>query len=184
MLDGSFYGKHRWGGLTDKSSGHFTKYLSDDPQYPCNIVDEKYKSSCYFLQTSRMVQLLGGNYEKVADACLKAPVLYQYSCFSSMGRDVGGANRKNPAGAIRACSYAPSGQLRTACLLGAAQDTFWDPSGQDDAISFCKLLSDKAEKDACYGIIIPRAYEVISSPADIKTFCNKIEGEYQSICQR
>lgn len=173
------------GGLTDKKNlDHFTKYLSSDPQYPCNIVDEKYKSSCYFLQTSRMVQLFANDFSKVATACLKAPAVYQHSCFSSMGRDVGGVNRKNPEGAIKACSYTPIGQLRTACLLGAAQDTFWDPTGQDDAILFCKLLEDKAEKDACYNTISLRAREVLPSKEDIKIFCNKAENEYQSLCSR
>lgn len=173
------------GGLTNKAtSEHFTKYLSDDPQYPCNIVDEKYRSSCYFLQTSRMVQLFANDFLKVATACLKAPTVHQNSCFSSMGRDVGGSNRKNPEGAIKACSYSPEGQLRIACLLGAAQDTFWDPSGQDDAITFCKLLSNKEEKGACYRTMVPRAHEVLLSQNDIKTFCNKIEKEYQPLCSR
>ena len=169
------------GGLTDKKAGHFTKYLNDDPQYPCNIVEDKYKGSCYFLQTSRMIQIFANDFSRVATACLKAPAIYQSSCFSSMGRDVGGANRKNPEGAIKSCSYAPFGPLRTVCLLGAAQDTFWDPSGQDSAIEFCKLLSNK-EKDACYGIMISRANEVLLSQKDIKSFCNKIEKKYQSLC--
>jgi plastocyanin len=38
---------------------HLTKYLkNDDPLYPCDGVDSKYQNSCYFLQTSRMPQML------------------------------------------------------------------------------------------------------------------------------
>ncbi len=172
------------GGLTDKNdtTGHFTKYLSNDPQYPCTIVDEKYKSSCYFLQTSRMVQLVGGDFSKVAAECLKVPAVYQYVCFSSMGRDVGGVNIKNPAGSIKACSYAPVGTLRTACLLGAAQDSFWDPAAQDDGIAFCKLITDDSEKNACYTTIVARARELINLPKEFKTFCSKVEPEYQTLC--
>ncbi|MDO8496545.1 MAG: cupredoxin domain-containing protein [bacterium] len=171
------------GGLTDKNAtGHFTKYLSDDPQYPCNIVEDKYKPSCYFLQTSRMVQLLANDFSKISDACLEAPVAYQYSCFLSMGRDVGGSNRKNPKGAIESCSKAPAGQYREACLSGSIQDTFWDPSGQDDALEFCKLLDDPKEKDMCYSIIFGRAREVINSKDEMRSFCSKAEAEYQKNC--
>lgn len=175
------------GGLTEKegsttAGGHYTKYLSDNPQYPCSIVDEKYKSSCYFLQTSRMIVLFGGDYAKVAGACLKAPAQYQYSCFGSMGRDVGGTFRRNPKGAIAACANAPEGQNRDACLSGAIQDSFWDPTGQDDAITFCKTLSDQHNKSLCYGIIFQRAPDVLASKNDIKSFCFKAEKEYQDQC--
>ena len=170
------------GGLSDQGDGHFTKYLSDDPQYPCNIVEEKYKSSCYFLQTSRMIQLFKGDFKKVSDACLKAPKAYQNSCFSSMGRDVGGSNKRNPEGLISNCSVVPKGQFRTDCIVGAVQDYFWDHSGQDDAINFCKLLIDKDEKNDCYKTIFQRATEIFTTKSDLKNFCAKAEIPYQSSC--
>lgn len=174
------------GGLTKKEAGengdHFTKYLSDNPQYPCDIVDEKYKSSCYFLQTSRMVQLFSSDYSKVATACLKSPGAYQYSCFSSMGRDVGGSNRQDPDGAIKDCGYAPKGNLRDACLAGAIQDTFWDPTGQDDAINFCKKLTDQKEKSLCYDTIFGRAKDVLISKKEITNFCSKTEDAFREQC--
>ena len=175
------------GGLTQEPSevkigGHFTKYLSNNPHHPCDIVEEKYKSSCYFLQTSRMVQLLNYDFAKVAKACLEAPQQYQQSCFLSMGRDVGGSNRKNPEGAIEACSKTPSDQYREACLSGAIQDTFWDSSGQDDALEFCRIITDSKDKDLCYSLIFNRARDVLSSKGEIKSFCLKTEGEYQKGC--
>lgn len=166
----------------NKNAEHFTKYLSDDPQYPCTVVEDKYKFSCYFLQTSRMMKLFAGDFKKVADACLKAETPYQQSCFDSMGRDAGGSNPHNAPGAILACSYAPKGNYRLGCLMGAAQDAMWDTTGQDDAIGFCKLLSDKQEKDVCYNMIFSRATEIFTSANDLKTFCKKTEDQYQSRC--
>src|SRR6185295_8507310 len=43
-----------------------SRYLSNDPQYPCTIVDDKHKESCYLLQTSRMLQLFGPNFARIA----------------------------------------------------------------------------------------------------------------------
>jgi len=170
------------GGLTDKTSDHFTKYLSNNPQYPCNAVDNKYQSTCYFLQTSRMVELFNADFSKVAKACLDAPRESQISCFSSMGRDAGGINRQNPAGSIKACSYVPDEQLRIACLIGAVQDSFWDVNGQDEAVAFCKILETENEKNACYNSMFNRSKEILNSTKEIKNFCLKFEKEYQNIC--
>ena len=169
------------GGLAPEQ-GHFTEYLNDDPLFPCTMVEEKYANACYFYQTSRMVQLFGGDFSKVAGACSEIDPIYQISCFGSMGRDVGGANRKNPAGAIKACSLVLPGQSRIACLSGAVQDSFWISDGQDDAIRFCRMLSNREEKYSCYSTIITRASNVISSIEDFKIFCGKTEEEYQSLC--
>ncbi len=171
------------GGLAVEE-GHNTKYLSDDPLYPCNDpkLEEQYKSSCYFLQTSRMVTLFSGDFQKVAASCSKAPLVYQRSCFESMGRDVGGWFRQDPPTAIAKCSFAPKGDMRIGCLIGAAQDTFWDPSGQDLALRFCKTLVDTAEKDACYRIIFSRAPDVFTSREDGEKFCAKVENNYRDQC--
>ena len=162
-----------------------TKYLSNDPAYPCNDpkLDERYRGSCWFLQTSRMLQLFGTNFAKVAAVCAKAPASYQYLCFGSMGREVGGKFRGNPKGAIMACTNAPLGTMREACLMGAVQDSFWDPRGQDAALGFCKLLSDPKEERACYGTIFRRAREVLSGAPALQSFCAKVERAYQEECR-
>ncbi len=179
------------GGLAEKDiennedADHFTKYLNDDPQYPCNVVEEKYKGACYFLQSSRMLQLFNSDFKKVADACLKTgDSYYQQSCFKSMGRDVGGRHARDVIGAINACLNAPEGPHRIACLSGAVQDTFWDPTGQDVALNFCSHLTDTAEKNACYNVIFNRAKEIFSDNGQFKFFCANVEPGYQAACPR
>lgn len=162
---------------------HYTKYLTSDPHYPCSEVPEKYKGSCYFLQTSRMIQLYQGAFQKVAQSCSAAPTQYQKDCFQSMGRDVGGTSKRNVKLAISKCQYAPFGLMRQECLSGAVQDTFWDPTGKDGAISFCAILSDNGEKDRCYQTIASRASEVLAG-SDLKTFCQKVPQNLQYLCQK
>lgn len=176
------------GGLESEASaedkedlaGHFTKYLSEDPHYPCNAVEDKYKSSCYLLQTSRMLQLYS-DFSKVSNACENAPDGYERICFESMGRDIGG-NFNNPEAEIQACQNAPRGNYRTGCLVGAVQDSFWDEGGQNIAIKFCTLLNDSEEKTACYNTIINRAPQVISYKPSLEAFCNKLETSFRSSC--
>jgi plastocyanin len=155
--------------------GHSTKYLNEDPHYPCNAIDEKYKNECYFLQTSRMMQLFPSNFQKISDACLKSPERYQATCFLSMGRDIGGLFAEDMSAIISACHKAPKGIFRTNCLKAAAQNFFWDPTGQDNAIGFCKQLNEREEKEACYKAIIEQGRDVLSGVDEKNSFCLKIE---------
>jgi len=110
--------------------------------------------------------------------------VYQRTCFESMGRDVGGTYRQQHKKAIAACQFAPYGSLRIGCLVGAVQDAFWDPSGQDEALAFCQALSVQEEKDACYATIFARAPDVLITVQEQEAFCRKAETEQQEMCQR
>ena len=70
-----------------ESGTHHTRYLSDDPHYPCNVVEERYKHECYWLQTDHMHRLFG-DFDAIGVACADAPEHFRPACFHSMGRTV------------------------------------------------------------------------------------------------
>lgn len=163
---------------------HLTKYLKDeDPLYPCDGIAEKYQNSCYFLQTSRMLQIFGQDFKKVAASCATAPEIYQPSCFGSMGRDVGGNFPTDNARQIRECAYVSTEANKTLCLNGAVQNSFWDPSGQTRAIDFCTKLTNNAEKQSCYNTIFQRATELFTTADGTKSFCAAVEANYINSCK-
>lgn len=165
------------------SDTHLTKYLkNDDPLYPCNGVAEKYQNSCYFLQTSRMLQMFGQDFKKVSDACATAPAIYQTSCFGSMGRDVGGNFPTDNTRQIKECGYVTNPTHRKDCLNGAVQNSFWDPSGQTQAVDFCKRLTDTSEKQGCYNTLFERATQLFATAADKQSFCNLVEAGSKPAC--
>ena len=171
------------GGLASHhSTGAVSKYVSRDPHYPCNSVAERYRSSCYFLQTSRMIQLFGNDYGKIAAACGEAPDSYKSACFQSLGRDIGGIVGSDSAAAVKACSVAPAGPLRRDCLIGAVQNVFWDAVGQASAVQFCARLTNADEKDACYRSIAARASQLFTSADRLQAFCGDFEPPYREAC--
>ena len=170
------------GGLSG-SMGHFTEYLSDDPHFPCNILEHRYLGPCYFYQTSRMVHLFGGDFERLAGACEEAPEGVRTHCFLSMGRDVGGASKGEPERAVRLCSNVKDSNHRIECLEGSVQDFFWDAGGADDALAFCGMLDKDEEKRRCYSTIAARAINIYQSPAQLQAFCGRIEEGYRAGCQ-
>ena len=169
------------GGLSG-SMGHFTEFLSDDPHFPCNILDDRYVVPCYFFQSSRMIQVFGGDFERLAGACAEAPAVAHPVCFGSMGRDVGGVARGDPERAIRLCSYAEDPASRLDCLDGAVQDSFWDPTGANNALAFCRTLEEDGEKRRCYSTIVERARSVIDDALALEGFCGKVEAGYREGC--
>ena len=168
------------GGLSG-ATGHFTEYLSEDPHFPCSILEERYMGPCYFFQTSRMLMLAEGDFQQVAKGCVEAPQAARRLCLQSMGRDVGGVSRGNPEQAIHLCSYAEDRRDRRDCLGGAVQDTFWDASGSDNALAFCGLVQDE-EKNRCYSTIIARAHHIFGTPQQLQVFCDRIGEEYRKGC--
>ena len=170
------------GGLTGLM-GHITQYLKDDdPHYPCDIVDERYKVPCYFYQTSHMLRVFDRDFSKVAQACAETPPSAHQNCFQSYGRDVGNVTRKDPATAILYCSYAPAGKNRIYCIEGAAQDRFWEKSGADDALAMCAMVENEAEQDACYWTIIVRARDVFTTEQEFDNFCARIGTRWRKWC--
>ena len=168
------------GGLSG-SMGHYTKFLSSDPHYPCNILRGAHVAACYFYQTSRMVHLFGGDFSQVADACAGAPEPAQRFCYQSMGRDVGAATRGDPERAIASCGFVQAGATRTDCLVGAVQDWFWEASGADEALGFCALV-DEGQKGACYDTLTVRAVSIYPEHQGLLAFCVKVDPRFRGAC--
>lgn len=161
---------------------HTSSWLSNDPLYPCNAVEDTYKNACYIFQTSRMVQIFTYDYQKVAVACASIEPAYRYSCFQSMGRDVSNSFQSDYPQVEKACSYVTDNQLRLSCISGAAQDKFWHESEQDDAIGMCKTMEQIDAKQTCYTTISARGSEIIPTKEISQAFCAKYEPAYAHLC--
>lgn len=166
----------------ERALGHFTKYLSSDPQYPCNIVKDEYKGDCYFLQTDRMFSLSKTGFQGVVDECSKAPEHLQYLCFASMGRTVGGVDRGRPDQAVRDCQLIPTGRHRIECIVAVAKDYLWDPSGQEGGLHFCSLVPLEDGMMECYRGLGEHARAVMNAE-QLENFCTRVPSELQNECR-
>ncbi len=167
----------------EEKDEHITKYKSDDPQFPCTIVKEEYKRSCYLNQTSRMVQIFGADFKKISNECSKVPEKYREICFESLGRDISSFYRSAPDKSIKECNYSPK-KYRTFCLEGAVKNyRIWDISGGDNSIKFCTLLTDSNEKKLCYNEIIKLLNLITNKEEEKDSFCSKVEKEFEAQCR-
>ncbi len=162
--------------------GHVTEYLSDDPHYPCNALDEKYVLMCYFYQSTRMMILYGNDFAKVAATCAAAPEEAHHYCFRSLGRDVGGFTVGDPGRAIELCGLAEEPTNRAYCIEGAVQNRFWEVSGAEEALSMCAMSTDQGDRFACNQTIVFRAQELYETQEAFSKFCNRVEESFRAWC--
>ena len=162
--------------------GHVTEYLSDDPHYPCNSLDEKYVQMCYFYQSTRMMILYENDIGKVAETCAAAPEEAHHYCFRSLGRDVGGFTVGDPASAIELCGLAEEPANRAYCIEGAVQNRFWEVSGADEALAMCAMSADQGDRFACYQTIVFRAQELYETDGEFSTFCDRVDESFRAWC--
>lgn len=159
---------------------HSTKYLNDDPHYPCNILDEKYKADCYFLQTDRIQTLLGR--EAIGAECAKIEKHLQQTCFLSMGRTIAGSTLQNVEESFRLCrTTVEDPDNANICLSGVLADLFWDQTHTDRSIAFCALDHYPSFREQCYDQLISTATQIIPQHA-LNTFCQKLPTQYYNTC--
>lgn len=133
---------------------HITKYLkTDDPVYPCNAVDEKYKNQCYLMQTSYMLRVLDYDFKKVFDLCEQADEAYIDTCYTSLGRDASGLTTSDVARTRELCLVGKDFRQRSNCIIGAAKDFISYHHSDTQAKLLCETLPDQELQDLCLSTV-------------------------------
>ena len=145
-LNGSYEQSSCWGGVFMENvmvnfKDHFTKYLKpEDPLYPCDAVDAKYKATCYLMQTSYMLKVTAGNFSKVFQLCSKIGDKYRDSCYQSIGRDASGTSLSNPQATKEKCALGKNQRQQSNCIIGAVKDFISYFHSDKQANEFCSIL--------------------------------------------
>jgi hypothetical protein len=129
--------------------GHKSLYLrKEEPEYPCNIVTENHKFSCYYLISSWLNQLTNYDYAATFKLCDQLRSDYVWVCYQSMGRDISGATLRNAPESERICSLGDS-RYYNDCIIGVVKD-FTNTTGESsEGASFCKIVRADS-KEICY----------------------------------
>ena len=144
-----------------------------DYHYPCDQVAPQYRSDCYVMQTSRMIEM-GLSLPGLFEECAKAAD-YRGDCVQSIGRDLANEARIQPArGAAAKCELA-RGEDRQGCIRGllyALLDNTWDGTY---AFPFCAALRDPSDASYCFRLgtqYLTQTFEL--SPAQIAQECRRL----------
>ena len=161
----------------------FEPLRADDPHYPCSILDEKYLTSCYQMQTSAMLWHNDGDIADAAAACVGAPEAMRNHCFVSLGRDISGRTLQDEDDARRECRKSPE-EYREWCYVGVVRN-FVDVTATTDAgFSFCRAVEDSA-KSRCHEAMGEALYSLHADEATRRETCEASETEDLALaCRR
>jgi hypothetical protein len=125
------------------SYGYRSPWLRDDDLvYPCDEVAEEDKVTCYQLVTSRVIDVIGLQWQRIAEICAGVERNWVSSCFESFGRDVAGQTHRDPEAIVRLCVVARPLGGEDECIRFAAFDLVAnDPSG-NRAAALCASTSE------------------------------------------
>ena len=135
--------------ITDDKN-HFTKYLKeDDVYYPCNAVEEKYKYSCYLMQTSHMLDLTDWDFSKVFGLCSQIDKPYIDTCYQSLGRDASGYTESDVVKTRKICLIGKDFRQQSNCVIGAVKDFIAYYHSDVEAKKLCEYLPTEL-KNVCF----------------------------------
>lgn len=164
--------------------GHQTAWVSLDPHFPCNGIEQSYdiQYQCYMMQTSRMLDLFGPDFVKAGSECARAPANMVAACFQSLGRDSAGQTLRDPSGILNTCLQMP-GQYFNNCMVGGLNVIidFWGEGMTNQPHSLCSIVPIQY-KENCYQQIGMRLRDVFPKISDKQRVCNLSDPSYIATC--
>ncbi len=129
---------------------HSTKYLKpEEPVYPCNAVDSKYKDPCYLMQTSYMLKVTSYDFKKVFDLCKAVDKEFVDTCYRSLGRDASGSSVSDVEKTTAKCFIGEDYRQKSQCIVGAVKDFISYYHDDVKARQLCESLEDQQMTDLC-----------------------------------
>jgi hypothetical protein len=144
-----------------------------DPLYPCDWVARADKYTCYQQATTRIIQVVGLDWQKIARTCAGAEADWVQTCFGSFGQNASVVASRRPGKIVPICAVArPYGGERE-CIRYAAMDIAGAYSGGKEAASLCDASPGKLRGD-CYEAIGHMIRYLQSSEAARRAECRSL----------
>lgn len=129
---------------------HQTKYLKkDNLLYPCNQTSEKFKSTCYLMQSSYILQQSSFSFEKTFEICSQAETNYKSKCYQSLGRDASGFTTSDLSKTKDICLLGKNFDQKLGCMIGAAKDFKYYFGNETQAKKLCESAQDQLLIQPC-----------------------------------
>ena len=126
----------------------FEPLREGDRHYPCSILERRYLTACYMMQTSVMLWFNGNDVGEAAEDCAEAPESWRKTCFQSLGRDVSAKTLQDPDDALSECGKAPE-EYRDWCYVGLVKNMVDLTATFEEGFAFCRRV-DERYKPRCH----------------------------------
>ena len=114
----------------------------DDPVYPCDAVEHRYKGACYLTQTSYILRVLDYDYGKAFAVCDGVEAEFVETCYVSMGRDISGNSHRDAAQIVKLCGLG-NPEHQEDCFVGAVRNDVFNDHATQNADALCALVANR-----------------------------------------
>lgn len=176
------HGAHDHAGMAVAAADTFAVRDRSDPLYPCSVLDTKYQVACYMMQAGIIIEIVGADWSKISHACDDAPVSMRPACYQGVGTYVSGYTVRDPVKSIEHCSKGDE-KLQVWCYVGVAKNFVDVTANADDALAFCRMLTNHDYAVGCYNAIGEEMGVLFRDPAARETQCARAPREYVEACR-
>lgn len=157
--------------------------IEQDLHYPCNAIDEKYRTDCWLMQTSTILPLVEWDFAAAYKACDEAGRPWVGLCYESMGRDIAGYTVHEPISSADLCLGGDE-RFHGSCFSGAAKQMVDYHGGTDQAFQMCVAAPPHAKQE-CYQAMGEMIYFYWSDDLEMRRLeCAKAEeAEWVRLCE-
>ena len=152
------------------------------PLYPCSVLEDRYLTACYQMQTSAILFHNRGDIEATAAACDQAPEKYRGTCYLSLGRDISAITQQDHAAAREACGTGDA-RYRVYCHIGYVKNLVDLSAEPTDALTYCRGGADPEVKQACYHAVGEEVWVLTDDRTRAEGWCASAESGYREACR-
>jgi len=129
---------------------HPTSYLNaQNPSYPCNQLDAKYKESCYFYSARYYLALYPDKYLQGFSWCRTLENGYQLTCIKGMGSAIMKQNINNPNVVASYCNNTQTNDEKVYCIDGLVSYYLTNYDSYSKGMDMCNTLP-VVDQQQCY----------------------------------
>lgn len=137
--------------LSFESADHPSNIDPKDPAALCRTLPARLLSACYEAASVFVFRQSAYDYGAVANFCESVPSAQRRWCYTSLGAGTP-LLFDDPLSVKVACDYAPPGEMRSYCLVGAVEFLAQNVGGDvSRVLALCKGV-DTPYADACYSL--------------------------------
>jgi hypothetical protein len=151
-----------------------------DPLYPCDWVRERDKFPCYQQATTRIIRVVGLDWQKIAQACGEAESAWVDTCFGSFGQNASVQNFRKPDKIEATCAVARPYGGEQECIRYAAMDIAGTYEDGKEAASLCELSSAEL-RGGCYEAIGHMLRYLRNTQAQRRAACRALTSDKQNV---
>jgi hypothetical protein len=160
----------------------FVAIKATDRLHPCSMLDDRYATDCYLMQTSIILYLNHGDMADAARTCDRAPPAMRVLCYQSLGRDISSYSVQQHEESIRMCSLG-NPDYQPWCYVGVVKNFIDITAKPESGLKFCPRVPGRENQMKCYEAVGEEIWALTSNDTQRTSLCGKAEGELYEACR-